>query len=188
MNLLFSKDKDGKDSPPEPMDKLHWEGLMRGQILSAAMDKFSAYILLADQKAQAMIILNSILVPVALGWLNDPIFQYGATVAIITAMVSILSSILCIYPKRQQGHKPDGTRNLLHFGDIGRMQESDYLITFNPVFNSLDALTEETVKDLHDIAQHIIIPKFFWLKLSYGSFFIGNLIAISWTMITVFTA
>jgi hypothetical protein len=177
--MLFLK---GHDEIPEPKDKEYWAALLRGQVLSAVMQKFTAYIQLADQKAQAMIILNSILVPVALGWMNDPIFKFGATIAIITAMVSILSCILCIYPKRRKGHKPNGQKNLLHFGDIGRMREDQFLNAFNPVFNDLSSLSEEAIKDLHDIARRIIIPKFFWLKLSYGCFFVGNLIAISWTM------
>jgi hypothetical protein len=186
MNSFFVKDD--TDKLPDPKDKHHWAGLLRGQVIAAVMDKFSAYIQLADQKAQAMIILNSILVPVALGWLNEPTFKYGAIIGILTAMISILASILCIYPKRRTGHKPDGTRNLLHFGDAGRMSETDYLEAFNPIFNDLNKLAEETVKDLHDVAQNIIIPKFFWLKVAYGSFFVGNVIAISITMVSISTS
>ena len=52
----------------------------------------------------------------------------------------------------------------------------------------LTALAEETVKDLHDVAQNIIIPKFFWLKVAYGSFFVGNVIAISITMVSISTS
>ncbi len=182
--MLFSRDQH-QDSLPDPKDKEHWEALLRGQVLSATTEKFVNYINLADQKAQAMIILNSILIPVTLSWIGKPLFGIAVTVAILTAVISILAAILCIYPKRRRGRKPDGTYNLLHFGDVGRMREERYLSLFQPVFNDLDRLSEEVIKDLHDISRHIIIPKFFWLKLSYGAFFCGNLIAIAITLYAI---
>ena len=178
--MLFKKNqgKEGEDLP-EPKDKAHWEALLRGQVLSATIQKFMNFVNLADQKAQAMIILNSILIPFTLNWIGKPMFEIAATIAIVAAVASILSAIMCIYPKRRKGQKPDGTYNLLHFGDIGRMREDKYLELFNPVFNDLDELSEAAVKDLHDMARRIIIPKFFWLKISYGSFFVGNVMAIA---------
>lgn len=173
--MLFHRET---DKTPEPKDKFHWEAMLRGQVLAATSLKFVNYISMADQKAQAMIILNSILIPVTLNWVGKPYFDISATISILTAVISIFAAILCIYPKRRRGKKPDGTYNLLHFGDIGSMKEDKYLSLINPIFNDLNSLSEEALKDLHDIARRIIIPKFFWLKISYGAFFVGNLIAI----------
>ena len=39
-------------------------------------------------------------------------------------------------------------------------------------------LAEMITQDLYHISQRILHPKFFWLKISYFSFFIGNLIAL----------
>lgn len=58
------------------------------------------------------------------------------------------------------------------------MKEQRYLALFQPVFNDLPRLAEETVKDIHDVARRIIIPKFFWLKIAYGAFFVGNFLAV----------
>lgn len=172
-----SSEQIGTDSPSS--DSMNWETLFRGQVMGMMIQKTSSFISLADQKAQAMIILNSILIPVALNWIEQPVFQISAAVAIVTAITSILTSILCIYPKRRSGKKNDGTHNHFHFGDIGRMDEATYLKVFNPIFNERSRLAEETVKDLHDISRNILLPKYFWLKLSYKCFFIGNLIAIA---------
>ena len=176
MEEMFEKDK---GQLPPPQDEAYWSALLRGQVLATTTHKFVTYVTLADQKAQAMIILNSILIPVTIAWAGKPIFGLAATLAIVTALISIFTAILCIYPKRRRGSKPDGTYNLLHFGDIGRMKEEQYLMLFRPIFNDLERLAEESVKDLHDVARRIIIPKFFWLKISYGAFFIGNMIAIA---------
>lgn len=185
--MIFGKSKDEDDSLPEAKDKEHWDALLRGQILAGTQQKFFNFISLADQKAQAMIILNSILIPVTLNWIGKPMFEIAATTSIVAALASIFASILCIYPKRRRGQKPDGTFNLLHFGDIGRMREDRFLELFNPIYNDTSNLAEEAIKDLHDMSRRIIIPKFFWLKISYGSFFIGNVIAIAIAMYAIWS-
>lgn len=184
--MLFSKDNPEYDLPA-PKDEAHWAALLRGQIIATTTDKFVTYVNLADQKAQAMIILNSILIPVVIGWIGKPLFQISASISILAGIASILAAMLCIYPKRRRGHKPDGTFNLLHFGDVGRMSERRYLDLMYPVFNDLNELSQMAIKDLHDIAKRIIIPKFFWLKMSYSCFFVGNLLAIGWTVILMWS-
>lgn len=180
--MLFLRSEDHPTELPEATDREHWAALMRGQVMAAIIRKNMDWVILADQKAQAMIILNTILVPVAMNWLHDPAFAGPAAIAIFTAFSSILASIVCIYPKRQKGRKPRGERNLLHFGDIGRLPEARYLDLFNPVFNDMERFAEATIRDLHDVSRHVILPKFFWLKIAYGIFFIGNLAAVVWGM------
>lgn len=155
-----------------------WEALLRGTIISTTTQKFFNYVSLADQKAQAMIILNSILVPVIINWADKPGYEWGVMIALGSAISSILLSIICIYPKRRSGKKPDGSINYLHFGDIGRISEQEYLKRMKPIFNDNNQLSEASLKDLHDVARRIILPKFFWLKCAYAVFFFGNLAAI----------
>ncbi len=170
-------------SPDQP----RWEALLRGQIVSATIAKFFNYVNLADQKAQTMIVLNTVMIPVALNWIDKPDYNVGAAVSIVTAIISIMSAIICIYPKRRGGRKPDGTINLLHFGDIGRLKEAEFLAEFLPIYNEPARLAEAAIKDIHDVARRIIRPKFYWLKLSYIVFFFGNLLAIATTFYCVFT-
>lgn len=178
--MLFQKNADRHDHIPDnPKDKLHWDALLRGQVLTSTTAKLVNYIALADQKAQAMIIINSILIPFVLPWMSKPIYAWPASIAIVTSFLTILCAIFCIYPKRRRGTKPDGSYNLLHFSDIGRMKEAEYLALFNPIYNDRELLAEEAVKDIHDVSRRIIIPKFFWIKIGYGCFFIGNLCAVA---------
>lgn len=159
-----------------------WGALTRGQLLTATTAKFFNYVNLADQKAQVLIILNSVLIPVAINGLSISFLHNAALVCMLTAIISIYLAIVCIFPKRRAGRKPDGSINLLHFGDIALMSEREYLAEFLPHFNDLSKLSELAAKDLHDIARHVIRPKFFWLKSSYIVFFIGNMVAIFLTL------
>ncbi|MFP4313111.1 MAG: Pycsar system effector family protein [Alphaproteobacteria bacterium] len=172
-------EKDYITPMPPSADQPRWEALFRGQILSTTTTKFFNYVALADQKAQGLIFMNSILIPVALNWIDKPNYHLSSVICIFTAVSSILTAMICIYPKRRKGKKPDGTFNLLHFGDIGRMKEPEFMDEFLPVFNNPSQLAEVAAKDIHDTARRIIRPKFFWLKLSYLIFFFGNLAAIA---------
>ena len=163
-------------------DKIRWQALLRGQIINATTVKFSRGIQLADQKAQALIFLNSILIPVALNWVDKPEFHYPALICIATALCSILAAIICIYPKRKKGRRDTGTFNYLHFNDIGHIEREEFLEEFLPIFNDPSQLAEIAVNDLHDTARNAMIPKFFWLKIAYAIFFFGNLCAVLWSV------
>lgn len=167
-------------------DSNKWNALARAQILSATMSKLTAFVNLADQKAQAMIIVNSILIPFAIKWISVPEFSLAAIIVIITSTLSIIASIFCIYPKRRSGKRPSGTANLLHFGDIGEMELDDYLERFSKIYNDDSELPIAVAKDFHDMSKNILKPKYTWLKVTYITFFIGNLLAIVVSLYNLF--
>lgn len=159
-----------------------WEALLRGQVMAATVAKFYSYITLSDQKAQGMILLNSVLVPFSIHWAEQGPFAGPASLAIGTALASIFLAIACIYPKRRPQSRPGHATNLLHFGDIAQLSETAFLQQFLPVYNDPGALSRAAAEDLHDVATRIIAPKFFWLKLAYGAFFVGNAAAVLWAL------
>ena len=151
---------------------------MRGQVMSATVNKFSVIIRLLDQKAQVMIFLNSIIVPVCLNSLDDNSLMNAAIISIVTAVLSILAAMICIYPKRRYRKSGDRELNLLHFNDIGHLDKDDYMGRFKEVLSSPDMLAEAVVHDLYDTSRFSILPKYMWLKFSYAIFAFGNIIAI----------
>ncbi len=163
-----------------------WNALSRAQILSATMSKLTSFVNLADQKAQAMIIVNSILIPFAIKWISVPEFSLAAIIVIFTSTLSIIASIFCIYPKRRSGKRPSGTVNLLHYGDIGEMELDDYLERFSKIYNDDSKLPVAVAKDFHDMSKNILKPKYTWLKVTYLTFFIGNLLAIVVSLYNLF--
>ncbi len=154
------------------------EGLLRSSILCTTTDKLYQYIALADQKATGLIILNSFIIPVTMNALDKPEFKLAASIAILTSVISIFLAIWCIFPKRREASKPRGERNLLHFTDIGTLSEEEYLKRFMPIFADPAALAKESIKDIHDVSNRVLIPKFRLLKMCYAAFFIGNVLAI----------
>lgn len=166
------------DEQPENSNDLRWQGLVRASILSATTHKLYRYISLADQKAMGLIVMNSVIIPLAMNNINSPEFKISATLAIITGVISIFMAIICIFPKRKGGNKPMGKRNLLHFSEIGVLSEKQFMEEFNPVYNDRGALAQMVIKDLYDVSHRVLIPKFALLKWSYTTFFVGNLLAV----------
>lgn len=152
---------------------------MRTAVLTSTTQRLYSLIATIDQKGQGIILLNSLIIPLAISGMHTQSLQVAAILTTLTAVLSIFAAIMSIYPKRRGGAKPDGSVNLLHFGDIGRMREDEFLKMFNPVFNDNEKLSQEAVKDMHDISRRILLPKYRWLKIAYIIFFCGNVIAIS---------
>jgi len=167
---------------------LRWEALLRGAIITTTTQRFYSLIGMVDQKGQGIILLNSLIIPIALSRLGEPLLKFGVLMTIGTAILTIFTAIMAIYPKRRAGAKPDGSLNLLHFADIGQLKEDEFLRRFNPVFNDPERLSAEAVKDMHDISRRILMPKYRWLKIAYITFFAGNLVAIAGTLYFILSA
>ena len=159
-----------------------WEGLGRGQILSSTVNKLNNAIRLIDQKAQVMLVINSITIPIGLSWIQKEQFLLGAIAVILTALWTMFFSIIAIYPRSRKltkiKSKKQNRSNLLHWGDIWAMSEEEYLQKVRPIVNDISLLTEACLKDIHDISANVLRHKFFWIRFTYYSFFLGNIIAI----------
>ncbi|MCB1592025.1 MAG: hypothetical protein KDI90_06190 [Alphaproteobacteria bacterium] len=165
-------------TPAEIQNEKKWEALMRGQVMAATINKYALILRMIDQKAQVMIFLNSILIPMCIRAIEADTYPEASKISIIAAVLSILAAMTCIYPKRKYRKSGDRRLNLLHFNDIGHLGEEDYLQRFQCMFNDTSKLASTAAYDLYDTARHSIIPKFFWLKISYATFAFGNLIAL----------
>jgi len=174
--MTAKKDKSKEEAFP---NQKRWEGVARGQILTSTTNKLNNAIRLIDQKAQVMLVINSITIPIGLSWIQKEQFLTGAIIAIITAVWTMFFSILTIYPRsREKKKKTRKSANLLHWGDIWCMSEKEYLDRIMPVVNDVNLLTEACLKDIYDLSANVLRHKFFWIRFTYYSFFLGNISAL----------
>lgn len=161
--------------------KKKWEGLARGQILNSTIRKFNSAIRLIDYKAQVMLVINSVTIPVGLSWVEKEQFYAGAIIAILTAVWTMFFAIVTIYPRSRLKKKDKENRdslNLLHWGDISSMSKEEYLSKVMPIVNDPNKLTEAAMTDIYDISANVLRQKFFWIRFTYYSFFLGNIVAL----------
>lgn len=167
-------------------NQLKWKALFRGSLLSTTINKHVSYVGLADRRAQGIITLNALLVPIALNGSQNPLFMHGAIAAIITALLSISAAFISLYPKKYTGKK-DMHSGLLHFSQIQKLSEKRYLDLMNEALQDTSVLAEMASRDLYHISKRILHPKFIWLKVSYALFLGGNIITlflIAWQSIS----
>lgn len=158
-------------------NQLKWKALFRGSLLSTTINKHISYVGFADRRAQGIITINAILIPIALSKTTDPYFMWGAIIAIITALLSMTTAMISLYPKKY-GTKKHKHPDLLHFSQIQKYEEHDYLQHMKEALADTSILAEMAVKDLYHISTRILSPKFRWLKISYFLFLAGNILGV----------
>ena len=82
-----------------PADKKHWEALFRGTVLSTHASNMISYVTIADQKAQLMLFLNSLIIPFVILGLQNDAYKIPALLALITAFVTIVLAITAVMPR-----------------------------------------------------------------------------------------
>lgn len=163
------------DSP----DKHRWEALFRGSVITTQANAMLNYVNLADQKAQVMLFLNSLLLPVAINGLKADGQNLAYSIALATAFFTIFAAIMVVIPRGGRFIKRTKANNLMHFSNINRFPTFEaYTEAVYPVFNDTQKLSKEALKFIYDTSSLILKGKFFWLRLCYGTFLLGNFAAI----------
>lgn len=165
---------------PEPVDKHHWQALFRGSVLANQLQNLVTFVTIADQKAQVMLFINSLVIPFILPGVDNPQYRYAAIIALGTASLTIFFAVMTVFPRGPARFKKRQYHNLLHFSDIKQFSSlNDYLLKMEPVYNDMGLLGREALKYAYDTSRYILKGKYFWLRLCYGGFLIGNALAIA---------
>lgn len=152
-----------------------WEGLFRGSVMSSMIAKNTAMLTSSDTRAQGLILLNSVLVPLAIKGMEDDALRPAALLSIITALITITLCIFCLYPKRLKSKS--GTRNMLHYVEFSSMSEDEFVGSMKALFADKERLAEAAVRDLYHLGSRIVAPKYLLLRYAYVVFLVGQLTA-----------
>ncbi len=153
-----------------------WEGLFRGSVLSSTVAKNTALITSSDTRAQGLILLNSVLVPLAISGMKTSDLRAAALLSIVTALLTITLCIFCVYPKRLRSKV--GTRNILHYAEFSTLDEETYVRLMKELLNDKEKMAEAVVRDLYHLGTRIVAPKYLLLRIAYLTFLIGQLSAV----------
>ena len=168
------------NSLSSPADKKHWEALFRGSVLSTHASTLVSYVTIADQKAQLMLFLNSLIIPSVIPSLQDEGYRTSALIALITAFVTIILAIMAVMPRGANRFNEVERPNLLHFATIKRFKTFEqYLNEIKPIYNDPQKLGQESLRYIYDTSLYILKGKYFWLRLCYIIFLVGNFSAIT---------
>ena len=158
-------------------DDSRWPQLARASLLSAVLSKHVQYVGFADRRAQGMITISALLIPIAFTGIQHPFYRLGATIAIVTSVLTICCAVLSLYPKRAS-HKGHEDMNLFHFSQIQNFSEEEYLQKMKETLEDTGELAKMAVMDLYHMANNILRPKLFWLRACSFVVLVGNIIAL----------
>lgn len=152
-----------------------WDGLFRGSVMSSMIAKNTAMLTSSDTRAQGLILLNSVLVPLAIKGMENVALRPAALLSIVTALITITLCIFCLYPKRLKSKS--GTQNILHYVEFSSISEDEFVGAMKGLFADKERLTEAAVRDLYHLGSRILAPKYLLLRYAYLVFLVGQLIA-----------
>jgi predicted metal-dependent HD superfamily phosphohydrolase len=142
---------------------------------------------MADNKANIMITVNSIIISVLLTVLfrkleNDPRFLIPSMLLLFTSLTTIVFSIFVTRPNVTSGvfSKEDihnKRANLLFFGNFYKMKIEDYEWGIQQVMNDNDFLYGSMTRDIYHLGV-VLGKKYKMLRIAYSFFMFGFIISV----------
>tara|TARA_B110000037_G_C16991963_1_gene453500 strand:+ start:451 stop:975 length:525 start_codon:yes stop_codon:yes gene_type:complete len=154
-----------------------FQQIAKGSLLSSIENKHVQYISMADRRAQGILTISAVLIPFALSKIDTPQWQNGVIIFLLGAVITIISSVLCLMPKRFQRREKD-RRHPLHFSGITQFTKEEYLERMATITQDTAALSREIAIDMYHLSHDVLQPKFRFLRISYISFVSGLCIGL----------
>lgn len=135
---------------------------------------------LADKKANMMLTIASLMIPLSTGFLYDERSHLAAATLIGFCVLTILLAAYAAMPKIKTDNKSDSTLNiketsfnLLFFGSFVRMGYSEYKNAMEKMMNDPNEVYETQVREIYTIGQYLAHKKYRFVQFSYFSFIAG---------------
>ena len=139
---------------------------------------------MADRKANMMLTIASLMIPLSTGFLYDERSHLAAVTLIGFCVLTILMAAFAAMPKIKTGKKLDArvdlketSSNLLFFGTFTRMSYPDYKDAMESMMNDANAVYETQVREIYTMGQYLAQKKYRFVQFSYLSFISGVLIS-----------
>lgn len=137
---------------------------------------------MADQKAQILLGVCSIIVTIALNQLIRSSFSFGVSVLSLGMFVTMIPTILAVTPRLGEKNPslalkkdPPRLKNPLFFGNFSELDEDKFLEEMNFVIQSSDEVYKSLFLNVYNNGKVLAEKKYRLLTLSYN-LFLGSMI------------
>ncbi len=154
---------------------------------------------IADNKANIMISVNSILISVLITFLSyrnigetQPMILLPVVIFLVTGLVSLIFAVLSARPKVTMLHntpdipQPERRKNLVFFGNFVSMDLHDYEEAMDEVFRDSSLMYGNMVRDLYHLGK-VLEKKYRYLTVSYNIFMVGFIATVLTFLVALFT-
>lgn len=153
---------------------------------------------IADNKANIMISVNSILISVLITVLSyrnigetQPMILLPVTLFLITGLASLIAAVLSARPKVTSQQISPATqqtlkKNIIFFGTFSRLKLNDYEKLMDEVLHDEALLYGNMVRDLYYLGK-VLDKKYRYLGISYNIFMMGFLVTVGSFLFVLFS-
>ena len=137
---------------------------------------------LIDQKANILIASSSIILTYSFSHIHTAKHFWGFWLLMITAFLTLLTSILVIAPisfRKGKSQNPKGQKNILFFGHFAASSYEDFESEILEVMDDAERVKRSMVRDIYDIGRVLYDRKHPFLKASSTIFFMGLVVSIA---------
>lgn len=154
---------------------------------------------IADNKANIMISVNSILISVLITFLSyrnigetNPMILLPVVVFLVTGLVSLIFAVLSARPKvtmlnqEQSQPKSERLKNIVFFGNFVTLKLEEYEEAMDAMFQNSNLLYGNMVRDLYYLGL-VLEKKYRYLTVSYTIFMVGFIATVLSFLVILFT-
>ncbi len=139
---------------------------------------------MADMKANMMLTVAALLIPLSIRFLDDPRLQPAALTMIGFCILTVLLAAYAAMPKKlgKKGTSKtidpeDPSFNLLFFGSFAQMDYYDFEHAMEKIMNDHEEAYKTQIKEIYLIGQYLAREKYRFVRFAYISFITGMVIS-----------
>ena len=139
---------------------------------------------MADNKANMMLTIASLLVPLSIRFLYDPRSQLAAMTMIGFSVLTILLAAYAAMPKIKRKKdsnthidRNDPSFNILFFGSFIQMGYSDFTNAMEELMMDHNKVYESQIREIYTMGQYLAQKKYHYVQLAYLSFIAGVIVS-----------
>ncbi|MBW1820314.1 MAG: hypothetical protein JRI92_00905 [Deltaproteobacteria bacterium] len=139
---------------------------------------------MADMKANMMLTVAALLIPLSIRFLDDPRLQPAALTMIGFCILTVLLAAYAAMPKVLGKKGPsktinpdDPSFNLLFFGSFTKMDYYEFEHAMEEVMNDHGEVYEKQIKEIYLMGQYLAREKYRFVRLAYVAFITGMVIS-----------
>lgn len=136
--------------------------------------------LMADSKANMILTVASLLIPLSIQYLNDPKFKAAAMIMISFCVLTVVLAAYAAMPKLRMGNnrklpkEPKGPMlNPLFFGSFVQMGYAQYEQQMEALMNDHNKAYQAQVREVYVLGQYLYRKKYRFVRLAYLAFICG---------------
>lgn len=131
---------------------------------------------MADSKAQMLVFVSSIAIPLTMQYLNDPMLQGPAALLILFLSLTICLAAYATMPGRSRPKKivpGDKLFNPLFFGDFQSLSYEEFLARMEGIMNDPGESYEAMLREVYGMGVYLAAHKYKYVRRGYYTFIGG---------------